>query len=491
MRNITQNLPQFAYTAQQVKSNEALIAQSMGIEMYTLMKSAAESVFSLLQSKYADCKRVQILAGGGNNGGDGYWVANFAHLAGFTVSVYAIKPVQGLTGDAKRAYQDYIAVGGQVVDKLDTSAELYIDAILGIGFTPPLKHDLATFIDTINQQNKPIIAVDLPSGVDATSGELAESCIKASDTITFIALKQGLLTGSAQTVIGQLYFAGLNLAEPFMQMVTPNTKRITGEANSLTLPPREKDSYKQKLGHVVLIGGEQSMPGAIRIAAEACLRAGAGLVTVATHPDNRGIVIQNRYELMVHGIEKPTQLEALLEKADVCVIGPGLGQTSWSEMLWQGLKQIQCPVVLDADGLNWMSRELIPFNQLVITPHAGEAARLLNCSASQIELNRFLSVSKLAQLYHCCAVLKGPGTLVCEGTEIKINSSGNESMASAGMGDCLSGIIAAFIAQGMSIFEASQYGVYIHGKAAENACVNGMRGLLVSDLYCEIRALVG
>ncbi|KPV96609.1 Bifunctional NAD(P)H-hydrate repair enzyme Nnr [Pseudoalteromonas sp. P1-9] len=487
---LTTNLPQFAYSAQQVKDNEAIVASQHNVEMYALMQQAAASVFQLLMLKYGNCDKVQVIAGGGNNGGDGYWVANYALQHELDVTVFSVKDVNQLAGDAKRAYLDYIKQGGKVVDSLDTSADVYIDALLGIGFCGELSSEYSDVINHINQQHKPIIAVDLPSGLNATTGEVAKACINANYTVSFISLKQGLLSGNAKQHVGNLYFAGLGLADAFIEYVKPLSKLVNYDALKASLPVRHINSYKQQLGHVLLIGGDKPMPGAIRIAAESCLRAGAGLVSVATHPENRAIVVQGRYELMVHAVDHATELEPLIEKADVCVIGPGLGLSNWSKTVWQAIEKVNKPIIIDADGLNLLAQKPINLAHMIITPHSGEASRLLGIPSSEIELNRFDSVSKLAKQYNAIALLKGVGSLVANSHHTVINTSGRASMASAGMGDCLSGIIAGLIAQGMPNFEAVQLAVNIHGRAAEIAEQQGKRGMLVSDLYPLIRKLV-
>jgi NAD(P)H-hydrate epimerase len=449
-----------------------------------------EQYLTLWQKKYSHESTLQIIAGAGNNGGDGYWIANYALQAGYTVSVFAAKKTDRLTGDAKKAYQAYKDAGGKISDEINPDCDVFIDALLGIGFKGPLSEQYQQIIEQINALCKPVIAVDLPSGLDATSGEVSLACINAHYTLTFIALKQGLLTGNATHYVGQLFFAGLGLSDAFNQSVTPSSKRVDVTTLRNALPARHNNTYKHKLGHVLLIGGDKSMPGAIRIAAEACLRAGAGLVSVATHPDNRAIIMQGRPELMVHGIENGHDLAQVIAQANVCVVGPGLGQSSWSQGVWQLASSIKQPLVLDADGLTYFAKQPFSHANLIMTPHTGEASRLLKIKAAQIERNRFLSVFKLSNNYQACVILKGAGSLICDQSESVINTTGSPSMASAGMGDCLSGIIAALLAQGMPRFAAAQYASYIHGKAAQLAEQAGRRGLLVSDLFPFIRQLI-
>jgi NAD(P)H-hydrate epimerase len=259
------------------------------------------------------------------------------------------------------------------------------------------------------------------------------------------------------------------------------------------LPVRQPSSYKNQHGHVLMIGGDSGMGGAIRLASEACLRAGAGLVSVATHPTNVSAVLSGRYELMVQGVEKSAQLHELIKKANCVVVGPGLGQSSWGQMIWQSLLSTALPesMVIDADGLNFMAQGNMPnATNVVITPHLGEAARLLGCEKRDIELNRFNAVLKLVDKYNVVSLLKGPGSIICDGNQYQINLSGTPSMASAGMGDVLSGIIGAFLASRLSAFDAASLGAAIHGLAGEQAQVGGKRGMLAADLFPFIRQLV-
>lgn len=496
------NLPHLAYSAQQVKQQESVVAQVENIPMYQLMQNAANAVFKQLCRLYSDAKSICIVAGGGNNAGDGYLVGKYALLAGIDVVVMALKSGDELTGDAERAYREFIAAGGDVeqFDKAKLNdCSVIIDALLGIGFSGALSKPYQGVISTINDCDKPVISVDLPSGLNATTGEVSVPTVNAAHTVTFIALKQGLLSGRAKHCVGKLHFVGLGLGDAFLKQVPSSVSHWGLSEQMAQLPSRQLDGYKNKYGHVLLIGGNQGMAGAIRLAGEACLRAGAGLVSVLTHHSHVSSVIAGRYEMMVHGYRAINQCsdetdtkkaQDLIEKADVIVIGPGLGQDDWANELLALLEKVDKPIVMDADALTLLARTPRSFNQLVITPHPAEAARLLQKLTNEIELNRFDSVKQLSQKYHCISVLKGPGTLISDGVNININRSGCVAMASAGMGDVLSGIIGALIGQGMSLYHATSLAVYIHGLAAEEAAQAGTRGLLASDLFPYIRKLV-
>jgi len=502
----TANLPQIAYSAQQVQSNESIIAKKTGIEMYQLMQNAGESVFSLVWDRYSFANNIVILTGKGNNGGDGYVVARLAIENNITVKVFSICGANELKGDALKAYQDFIDAGGRVEKKLDLSeCDLIIDALLGTGFSGELSGDIKKLCQQINDSNKPVISIDVPSGVNATTGAISKGAIYADSTVTFIGLKQGLLTGKAKDYVGELYFAGLGLEAPFAKAVQSSVSYSSEKSSLNKTISRKQSTYKNQQGHVLLIGGDKGMAGAIRLAGEACLRSGAGLVSIATHVDNVSSVLQGRYELMVHGVQDEVHLNTLIKKASVIVIGPGMGQSSWSEMLFDTLFCHQDKIkVIDADALTLLAEKALALPNCVLTPHAGEAARLLQSTNIEIESNRFDAVNKIAKKYQATTVLKGPGTLICQDETLNINTSGSPSMASAGMGDVLSGIIGALIAQKVkvinrenlehnkqSIFDMTCLSVFIHGKAAQLAEKDGINGLLASDLFPYIRRLVG
>ncbi len=487
------NLPQYAYTAQQVQQNEAIAAKENNVAMFQLMQNAGAAVFSVLYDKFPLCSKVLVIAGKGNNAGDGYILAKLALAEGMLVTVFNAFPPSLLKGDAKTAFENYISSGGTIVETLDFSTcDIVIDALLGTGIRGVLTPDLNDIIASVNDQNLPILSIDVPSGLNATSGEVLSNVIEATCTVTFIALKQGLLSGVAKSFTGTLYFAGLGIAEQFASLVKHSTHYYSEKYLLSTLPKRAPHAYKNQLGHVLCIGGGKGMAGAIRLASEACLRSGTGLVSVATHPDNVTAVIQGRYELMVHGVDSPDELKPLIEKATVILIGPGLGLTTWSKMMWHTVMQFPDKLtVIDADALTLLAIEGEKVTNSVITPHNGEARRLLRNDNINIENHRFDSLKNIQKLYQATVVLKGPGSLIFDGENLNINRSGCNALASAGMGDVLSGIIAALLAQGLNKFDAANLAVYIHGLAAENMAIAGGNGLLASDLFSEIRRLLG
>lgn len=257
------------------------------------------------------------------------------------------------------------------------------------------------------------------------------------------------------------------------------------------LSPRPRDAHKGLFGHVLIIGGDYGMAGAVRLAGEAALRVGAGLVSVATRPEHVSIIVTNRPEIMGHAVQHESQLKPLLDKATVIVLGPGLGQSSWSQQLLQTVLQAAQPKVIDADGLNLLAQLPQQSDQWILTPHPGEAARLLNCSMNEIQNDRIHAAKRLQQKYGGTIVLKGAGSLVCSAESLSICHAGNPGMATGGMGDVLSGVLGGLLAQRFKILDAVQLGVCIHAYAGDLAAQSsGERGMLASDLMPYLHKLM-
>jgi len=257
------------------------------------------------------------------------------------------------------------------------------------------------------------------------------------------------------------------------------------------LSPRMLDSHKGDYGHVLLVGGSLGFAGAICLAGESALRAGAGLVSIATRAEHASIITMNRPELMCHGVESQIELKRLAKRCTVVAIGPGLGQGIWSQHMLAGALELKLPIVIDADGLNMLSIEQRKCDQWVLTPHAGEAARLLNCKIRDVQDDRKSAIKEIQQTYGGVVVLKGAGSLVYDGSgTIYQCQAGNPGMASGGMGDVLTGVIAGLMAQGNGLLEAAKLGVLIHAIAGDRAAKSGQKGMLASDLVQHIRELM-
>ncbi|TRW96347.1 NAD(P)H-hydrate dehydratase [Candidatus Methylobacter oryzae] len=485
-----QNLPIKLYRAAQVRKLDRIAIQERGIPGFELMSRAGSQIFQFIKEKWPDARSVAVFCGSGNNAGDGYIVAGLALEAGFKVCVYAISEPDKLNGDALLAYRKYADAQGVVMPfrpERPVNADVLIDALLGTGLDRPVSGLYAEAIQAINAHSSPVVAVDIPSGLNADTGNVMDFAVKADCTLTFIALKQGLFTGQAAEYCGEIRYAQLGVPGDVLASLDAAAIRVV----KTPLSRRNRCAHKGNYGHVLIVGGELGYSGAARMAGEAALRVGAGLVSVATRIEHAGLMNLSRPELMCHGVETPKQLTALLAKADVVVVGPGLGQSDWAKGLFNAAISSGIPAVVDADGLNLLAAVPAAKSDWILTPHPGEAARLLNRSNAYIQQDRFAAAVSLRASYGGVVVLKGAGTLIASEHQLAVSNTGNPGMASGGMGDVLSGVIAGLLAQGLSLQDAAQQGVYNHGLAADLAAEKeGERGLLACDLMPYLRQLV-
>lgn len=480
-------LPITLYRNAQARELDRIAIQEHGIPGFELMSRAGLAVFQIMREHWPKAQTIAVFCGAGNNAGDGYIIALLAKQAGLAVTVYSVTDTAHLKGDAFTAYHNYRAALGDIQNYSESTliaADLIIDALLGTGLDRPVTGVYALAIAHINRLSLPVIAVDCPSGLDTDTGNTLGCAVKASATVTFIALKQGLFSGYAADYCGTLHYADLALPAAIFDQLTPSAYRVIGTP----LAKRARCAHKGHFGHVLIIGGDQGYAGAVRMAGEAALRIGAGLVSIATHPAHAPFLNLTRPELMCHGVSTAEQLVPLLNQASVVVIGPGLGQSAWAKALCAATLDVAKPLIVDADGLNLLA--LSPCNKphWILTPHPGEAARLLNSNTQDIQADRFTAALGLQSQYGGISVLKGAGTLIAAPQHLSVVNTGNPGMASGGMGDVLSGIIAGLLAQSLTPIEATQQGVYRHGLAADQAAAkDGERGLLASDLFPYLR----
>lgn len=478
------------FRAEQARAMDRLAIQQYGIPGYELMTRAGQAAFNLLLTCWPGVQTIAVFCGSGNNAGDGYVLARLALAAGYNAEVFCVSKPAKLHGDALTAYLDYRQQGGLINEFHPGShltVDVIVDALLGTGIDRPVSGRYAAAIETINNAPQAgVLALDIPSGLNADTGCIMGSAILAQQTISFIALKQGLFTADAPGCCGTLHFDALAVPDEVYEDISESSLKI----NKPVFKLRQRCAHKGTHGHVLVIGGAPGYSGAARLAAEAAARTGAGLVTVATHPQHAALMNACRPEIMCHGVQKAEQLAALITKATVLVIGPGLGQGDWGGRLYAAAISADKPMIVDADGLNLLAKKPIGRANWVLTPHPGETARLLNISTAQVQQDRFAALRLLQEKYTGICVLKGPGTLVSDGVSVAVSTTGNPGMASGGMGDVLAGVIAAFVAQGMALMEAACSGVYVQGEAADLAAESGERGLLASDLMMPLRRLV-
>lgn len=474
------------YRCDQIRSCEQQAIQLYKINEIELMSQAGTEAFFLIMRLYPHLKNIAVFCGSGNNAGDGYVLARLAHEHGLSVIVYQCKALEDLPPTARHAALLAIAAGVdcQPADEpLDGEAELIVDALLGIGLKGPVHGLIASAIHHINASGLPVISLDIPSGLNADTGQVDNLCVKATVTLTFIGLKAGMVTLDGPDYCGEIHCRRLQL-EACVAKLEPFALLLSEHNLPLPLTLRKKNSHKGDYGHVLVIGGGPGMPGAVSLAAKAAMRTGAGAVTIATWPDHAKNVMPIIPEAMIWGVQTAKDLEPLLAKATVCIIGPGLGESDWAKTLFAAAITSQLPMVIDASALRLLADNPQVDDNWVLTPHPGEAGSLLSCSAKAIQTDRYEAAVTIQQQYGGIVVLKGAGTIIQTSEKnTYVCAKGNPGMASAGMGDVLSGIIAAFCAQGLSLSDAAKCGVWVHALAGDHcAKIKGPTGLLASDL---------
>jgi len=488
-------LPIALYSTAQVRAVDAHAIQALGIPGYTLMKRAGEAALRYMRARWPTAHKVVIVCGGGNNGGDGYVLGRFAQAAGLTVSVLAATPPEALKGDARQAFEDLKASGGSIrpfAAQHLKDGDVVVDAILGTGLHGGVREDFAEQIRAVNASRRPIFALDVPSGLNSDTGVPLGETIRADCTVTFVGLKTGLFIGDGPEFAGTVFFDDLELAPPNPETYRPRLERIVEAEIQNALPRRRRAAHKGDFGRVVLVGGGVGMPGAIRLAGEACLRVGAGLVTAAVAPENVAAIAAGRPELICLPLADMSLLEEAVSRADVLAVGPGLGRSPWAVSALDIVLRSDKPVVVDADALNLIAEgKARSRDHWILTPHPGEAGRLLGVQTDEIQKDRLTALDRLTERYGGTVVLKGAGTLVGSRARTPaLCERGNPGMASAGMGDVLTGTIAGILAQCGDVWLSAKVGVLVHAMAGDSAARTGERGLLASDVARELHNCV-
>ena len=482
------------YTAHEIRLMDRVLITDYGISGLTLMARAADGAVEAALEAFPDARRCWVMCGSGNNAGDGYLVALKLVAKARDVTVVQVGDVSKLGADAEEARMMCLSAGielcawEQVSNDISPDVDFFVDALLGVGASGPPRDPFDQAIRWLNAQTAPVISLDLPSGLHPDEGRVQGVCVKATHTVTFIADKLGLHAEAGPDYSGRITVCDLGAPPALYANFNPaGVERIQAKA----LPPRPRASHKGNFGHVLVVGGDEGMAGAALLAGEAALRVGAGLVTLATHPSHASSISAFRPELMVRGVSDAEMLAPLIERAEVVAIGPGLGQSGWSIDLFEHVLQADRPMVVDADALNLLARSPRPLKDAILTPHPKEAARLLNQTA--IDSDRLGVLSALQARYESVVVLKGAATLIHDGEAIWMNTLGSPGMASAGMGDALTGCIAGLAVQMKPLAEAAVQGVAHHGRAGFWAAGElGEAAMLASDLIQRLgRSLRG
>ncbi|PCM45149.1 NAD(P)H-hydrate dehydratase [Marinobacter sp. ANT_B65] len=485
------------FSADSVRRIDQYVIGRQGVDGFELMQSAARAAFRRLVGHWPDVEQLLVLCGAGNNGGDGYLVAARAVSHGLTVRCIAVAPADKLGGDARKAWEKAVADGVEVEELADLgevglaslfeSAELIVDAMLGTGVSGAPREPFASVIARCNRSGLPVLAVDLPSGLNATTGAAEGEVIQAALTVTFIGRKVGLYTGQGAAVCGGVIFETLNADTGVVGSgECPIATLRRWDSVKSWLPARAADAHKGRFGHVLVVAGDRGFGGAGILAAEAAVRSGAGLVSLATRPEHVTAALARCPSVMVHGLIHGSELPAMLDAATVVVCGPGLGRSAWGQQMLQQVIESGKPRVLDADALNLLSSRVTTCaSAQILTPHPGEAARLLDCRVPDIEVNRIAAARKLQSLYGGVVLLKGAGTVIASGADVvDIAGGSNPGMATGGMGDVLSGVIGALYAQMIEEpAHAATIGAAVHLEAACRASADkGYMGLIPTDV---------
>ena len=491
--------PTMLYTAESCHRLDRVAADLLGVTGIELMERAGHAAYQEMRRSWPRARNIAVFAGTGNNAGDGFIVARLAHRAGHRVTFALCGDEASLGGDALRAYQELIHTGLRAtpVEHLNFQEhDLLIDALFGTGLNREITGPLAQLIDGLNRSGRPVLSLDIPSGLDASSGRVLGVGVRASVTVTFIAHKVGMHTGRGRSFSGRIVLASLGVPVIGEDQVVACAQLLIWNDQPAVLPLRSRHAFKNSFGHVLVIGGDQGFSGAVQLTAHAAARCGAGLTSVATRAEHAGFIAAAQPEIMCRGISHAADLEPLLAKASVIAIGPGLGRSSWAKELFERVIKCGLPMVLDADALNLLAARQSPprweTGALVFTPHPGEAGRLLGVPASVIENDRIGAIYELRNRYGGSWVLKGAGSLILGASDPlpTICGGGNPGMATGGAGDVLTGVIAGLWAQGMTGNDAARIGVCLHAESGDRAALVGERGLMAGDLIGQLHRLV-
>ena len=488
------SLPIAVHTAAQVRAMDQHAIEQLHIPAYTLMTRAGAAALRVLHENWPAVQRLSILCGPGNNGGDGYVLARLARAQGLEVQVVdllqaILAPLTSAGGSTRQWSKDCLE-----------QVDLVVDAIFGTGLSRPVSEHFAAPIRELNASGRPILALDIPSGLHADDGQVLGAAVQAECTLSLVGLKLGYFLGEGPDHVGRLCFDALGLSAP--ASITSVARRLDANSIARALPARKRSAHKGDHGHVLIVGGGAGMGGAVRLAGEAALRVGAGLVTVATQAPNVAAINAARPELMCHGVQHAQQLESLMARADAIAIGPGLGTDPWARSLLDQVMGWERPLILDADALNLLAQQ--PPNNpnrgnpnpsssnWILTPHPGEAARLLGVSAAEVQNRRMQSARELQERFGGTVVLKGANTLIVrEGEPTWVCDRGNPGMGTAGMGDVLTGVLAGIAAQVSETQVIARVAVLVHAMAGDLAAASiGQRGLLAGDLIARLPACV-
>ncbi|MCK8601092.1 NAD(P)H-hydrate dehydratase [Desulfoferrobacter suflitae] len=508
-------------TASEMARLDRITIEEVGVPGIVLMENAGRGAAEFFQQvipNLLEC-RITILAGSGNNGGDGFVLARLFHDRGAAVSVVCLRPPEKLKGDA--------LVNFQILSKLqvpvmvwDEAAEfekqfesikatdVIVDAILGTGLNSDVRGLFRAIIEAVNELNLPVLAVDVPSGLDASTGKVLGAAIRARATATFGLAKIGQIVDPGEEYVGTLKVIDIGIPKLVLEANAPQRYWMDEDYLSGWLSRRSASVHKGQAGHVGVLSGSRGKTGAATLICEGAAHVGAGLVTLFIPASLNPIVEVKLTEMMTLPIpeteeQSPDQaalpeILTFMQQKQVLAVGPGISLHPGTRTLVAGLlPQAPCPMVLDADALTILADRLellrATSQPLILTPHPGEMARLIRCSASEVQQNRLAIAAEFSRQWGVTLVLKGHRSIIAAPDgRLAVNGTGNPAMASGGMGDILTGMIAGFLAQGLDPYQAACLGVFVHGASADRRMAKvASRGLLASQILDEIAHVIG
>ena len=482
-----------------IKYADALASEEYGISELTLMKNAAKACFDIIQSCLSKDDRIVILCGKGNNGGDGYELASILKKEGFDVTVINIFGCLPNTDTAKSVFNECVAVGVDIfpienaVCKTE-NATVIIDAVFGVGFYGSLQNDgeIGRLIEHCNGLNVCRIAIDTPSGINCFDGRVDGVAFKADITVTMAYYKTGMLSYPAREFCGEIHIAEIGYPEKLNKEIPKHALVADDEYIKNIIPERKANTHKGTYGTLLMYCASKNMTGAGVLSAKAALRSGAGLVNIArdeiTVSKLQAHLIEPVFSV-ISDTDKVSSMLMLCKKASSVLIGCGLGtDKSDGDVLFSLIKNANCPIIIDADGINLLCENKLILKEAkmppILTPHPAEFARLTGKTVSQVQSDRINLAKSFAQEYGCNLVLKGASTVIASPDgKLAVNTTGNPGLSKGGSGDVLAGLIASLCTQGIDSFESSVTACYLHGKAADILKEKiGEYGFLPSDL---------
>ena len=459
------------YTGEQCRELDQIAISKFEIPALTLMHRAGRFAADTLIHHWCDAEKIAIFCGSGNNAGDGYVLAGILRNRGLAVQVRQIGNIANLTPDADAALHWMHEQGIEISDVPCDQADVVVDALLGTGVNGELRGNYAEAVEHINKLDAKVLALDVPSGIHAgTGGTLTDRPVVADVTATFVGRKVGLYTGAGVDHAGHVEFSDLGVSPEAYGYVEgiPVIPTCTAEQ---ALPQRTRGSHKNQSGHVLVLGGNLNTGGAAILSAEGALRTGAGLVSVVTRAEHVNATLARLPEVMVAAFQENDDISQFLDRADVVVVGPGLGQNRWSEQLLEQALDSNKPIVIDADALNLLAVNSVSLpGNVVLTPHPGEAARLLKSDTATVSQDRLKAAQQISDRFGATVILKGAGTILARNGEIHgICDRAHPALGTAGSGDVLAGVVGTCRAQVNDDLNAATLGVWLHVQAGIRA----------------------